>query len=83
MRKASKKQKREDWRRQWREQCRRQLERPTLARIKYGFAWVYKPVLDDGPSRAFDTMEEYRRWCRAKLPRYLGYWPASRAHAAK
>jgi hypothetical protein len=81
MRKAGKKT--EDWRRQWREQCRRQLARPTLARIKYGFAWVYKPVLDDGPSRAFDTMEEYRRWCRAKLPRYLGYWPASRTHAAK
>ena len=81
MRKANKKP--ADWRQQWREQCRRQLQRPTLTRIKYGFAWVHKPVLDDGPSRAFDTMEEYRRWCREKLPRYLGYWPASRSHAAK
>lgn len=58
---------------EWREQCRRQLERPTLARIKYGFAWVHKPVLDDGPGRAFDTMAEYRRWCHEQLPSYLGY----------
>ena len=75
--------KREDWRKQWREQCRRQLNRPTLSRIKYGFAYVYKPGLDDGPSRAFATMAEYRRWCRKKLPRYLGYWPAPVTHAGK
>ncbi len=62
-----------NWQRQWRAQCRRQLARPTLARIKYGFAWVHKPVLDDGPSRAFDSMAEYRRWCHEKLPPYLGY----------
>jgi len=49
------------------------MRRPTLTRIKYGFAWVYKPVLDDGPSRAFDTMAEYRRWCHEHLPPYLGY----------
>ncbi|MSU58311.1 MAG: hypothetical protein EXS35_09045 [Pedosphaera sp.] len=75
--------KREDWRKQWRAQCRRQLNRPTLSRIKYGFAYVYKPVLDDSPSRAFGTMAEYRRWCRMKLPRYLGYWPAPAQHAGK
>ena len=75
--------KRDDWRKQWREQWRRQLKRPTLTRIKYGFAYVYKPVLDDGPSRAFETMAEYRRWCRKNLPRYLGYWPAPAAHARK
>ena len=62
----------DDWRKQWREQCRRQLKRPTLTRIKYGFAYVYKPVLDDGPSRAFDTMAEYRRWCART-------WPATSA----
>ena len=75
--------KQDDWRKEWREQCRRQLKRPTLTRIKYGFAYVYKPVLDDGPSRAFDTMAEYRRWCRENLARYLGYWPAPTAHARK
>ena len=72
-----------DWRQQWREQCRRQLKRPTESRIRYGFAYVYKPVLDDGPSRAFATMAEYRRWCRQHLPRYLGYWPAAAKYAGK
>jgi hypothetical protein len=61
------------WRREWRAQCRRQLARPTFDRIKYGFAWVYKPVLDDAPNRAFDTMAAYREWCQKNLPSYLGY----------
>ena len=73
--------KRDHWRSEWRAQCRRQLNRPTLHRIQYGFACVYKPVLDDGPSRAFGTMAEYRQWCRKHLPRYLGYWPAGTTHA--
>jgi hypothetical protein len=64
---------RSDWRREWRAQCRRQLKRPTLDRIKYGFAWVHKPVLDDGSSRAFDSMVAYRRWCHDRLPAYLGF----------
>jgi hypothetical protein len=72
-----------DWRREWRAQCQRQLARPTLARIKYGFGWVHKPVLDDGPSRAFDSMEEYRRWCHEKLPPYLGYRIAKPPNATK
>jgi len=75
--------KRKDWRREWREQCRRQLDRPTMTRIKYGFAWVYKPILDDGPSRAFDSMAEYRRWCHENLPAYLGYRIVHARHAAK
>jgi hypothetical protein len=81
MRKAAKK--RADWRREWRAQCRCQLRRPTLTRIKYGFAWVYKPVLDDGPSRAFDTMAEYRQWCHEHLPAYLGYRLMTANHAPK
>lgn len=81
MRTSSKR--RSDWRRDWREQCRRQLDRPTLARIKYGFAWVYKPVLDDGPSRAFDSMADYRRWCHENLPAYLGYRVVRPRHAAQ
>ena len=29
--------------------------------------------LDDEPFRAFDTMEQYRQWCEANLPEWLGY----------
>jgi hypothetical protein len=75
--------KRDNWRKEWREQCRRQLMRPTLTRIKYGFAYVYKPVLDDTPSRASDSMTEYRQGCHEHLPRYLGYRMAQVGHAAK
>lgn len=58
------------------EQCRRQLDRPLAVRIRYGFNRVYKPVLDDAPWRSFDTMAEYRAWCAANLPDYLGFKPA-------
>lgn len=58
---------------EWAEQCRRNLERDTMAHIKYGFAHVYKPVLDDAPYRIFDSMKEYRQWCHDQLPRYLGF----------
>jgi hypothetical protein len=57
----------------FREQCRRQMKRPLSLRLKYGFARVYKPVLDDAPWRSFETMTEYRAWCETCLPDYLGY----------
>ncbi|HKP02741.1 MAG TPA: hypothetical protein VJU77_05185 [Chthoniobacterales bacterium] len=57
----------------WREQCRRGLDRDVMTRIKYGFCHVHKPVLDDMPYRSFATMAEYRAWCEANLPAYLGY----------
>ncbi len=63
---------------QFRDQCRRQMRRPLEQRIKYGFCRMYKPVLDDAPWRAFNTMAEYRAWCEANLPDYLGYKPAPR-----
>jgi hypothetical protein len=47
--------------------------RPLEARLHYAFIRTYKPVLDDAPYRAFDTMEEYRRWCENNLPDWLGY----------
>jgi len=59
--------------REWRDKCRRQLKRTLKERLDYGFIHTYKPVLDDAPSRVFDTMAEYRKWCKNKLPRYLGY----------
>jgi hypothetical protein len=47
--------------------------RPLSQRLRYAFIKTYKPVLDDAPFRAFETMEEYRRWCERALPSWLGY----------
>jgi hypothetical protein len=58
---------------EFREQCRRQMRRSVSQRIRYGFCRMHKPVLDDAPWRTFDTMAEYRAWCEAALPRYLGF----------
>jgi hypothetical protein len=29
--------------------------------------------MDDAKFRVFDTMEDYRQWCRRELPEWLGY----------
>ncbi|OGV72796.1 MAG: hypothetical protein A3K19_28375 [Lentisphaerae bacterium RIFOXYB12_FULL_65_16] len=47
--------------------------RPLALRLRYAFIRTYKPVLDDAPYRAFETMEEYRQWCEKNLPEWLGY----------
>jgi hypothetical protein len=47
--------------------------RSLRTRFRYAFIRTYKPVLDDAPFRAFDTMAEYRRWCEENLPDWLGY----------
>jgi hypothetical protein len=47
--------------------------RPLAQRFRYSFVRTYKPVLDDEPFRAFDTMADYRRWCEEHLPPWLGY----------
>jgi hypothetical protein len=47
--------------------------RPLETRFRYAFIHTYKPVLDDASYRAFGSMEEYRRWCEANLPDWLGY----------
>ena len=57
----------------FREQCRRQMDRPLALRVRYGFCRTYKPVLDDARWRTFDSMAEYRAWCEANLPEYLGF----------
>jgi hypothetical protein len=57
----------------FRDQCRRSLRRTVADRMRYGFNYVYQPVLDDAQWRSFDSMEEYRQWCRDNLPEYLGY----------
>jgi hypothetical protein len=58
---------------EFREQCRRQMERPLALRIRYGFYPLHKPVLDDALWRSFNSLAEYRAWCEASLPEYLGY----------
>ena len=60
---------RDEWIRDFEAAARRTLEQ----RMKYAFVKTYKPVLDDAPFRAFDTMEAYRRWCEENLPSWLGY----------
>ena len=58
--------------REWLEEFEAAARRSLEVRLRYAFIHTYKPVLDDAPYRAFDTMEDYRRWC-AKLPDWLGY----------
>jgi hypothetical protein len=47
--------------------------RPLEQRMKYAFIHTYKPVLDDAPFRSFASMRDYREWCQAHLPDWLGY----------
>ncbi len=58
---------------EWIEEFEAAARRPLAARMRYAFIRTYKPVLDDAPFRAFDTMEDYRRWCEQELPDWLGY----------
>lgn len=57
----------------FRQQCERNLQRSVAERMRYGFCYVYKPVMDDVPWRSFDSTAAYRKWCRENLPEYLGY----------
>lgn len=59
----------EEWVRDFEAASRRTLEE----RMRYAFIRTYKPVLDDAPFRAFDTMQQYRDWCEKNLPSWLGY----------
>ena len=47
--------------------------RPLKNNLENGFVRTYKPVMDDKPSRSFETMAEYRHWCNTQLPWWLGY----------
>jgi len=58
---------------QWTQEFEAAARRPLAQRMKYAFIKTYKPVLDDAPFRAFDTMAEYRQWCEESLPSWLGY----------
>ncbi len=58
---------------EWLDEFEAAARRPLRTRMRYAFIRSYKPVLDDAPFRAFDTMEDYRRWCEENLPDWLGY----------
>jgi len=47
--------------------------RPLEQRFRYAFIRTYKPVLDDATYRSFETTADYRAWCEANLPSWLGY----------
>jgi hypothetical protein len=58
----------EDW-----EDFEAAAKRPIEQHIRNSFIKTYKPVLDDAEYRSFDSMEQYRQWCRDNLPDWLGY----------
>jgi hypothetical protein len=57
----------------WRAEFEAAARRPLPQRWRYAFIKTHKPVLDDARFRAFETTADYRRWCEATLPRFLGY----------
>lgn len=59
--------------REWWEAFEANAKRSLETRMRYAFIHTYKPVLDDAPYRAFETMDAYRRWCENNLPAWLGY----------
>lgn len=58
---------------QWLAEFEAAARRPLALRMRYAFIKIYKPVRDDATYRASSTMEDYRRWCEANLPSWLGY----------
>ena len=59
--------------RAWESEFAAAARRSLKTRLRYAFIHTYKPVLDDAPYRAFDSMADYRAWCEANLPTWLGY----------
>ena len=58
---------------EWHAEFEAAAARPLAQRMRYAFIRTHKPVLDDAPFRAFDTMSDYRAWCERSLPVWLGY----------
>jgi hypothetical protein len=58
---------------EWERDFAAAASRPLEVRLRYAFIHTHKPVLDDSPFRSFETMREYRNWCEANLPDWLGY----------
>ncbi len=66
--------KRDDESSEWVAEFEAAARRPV--RFRYSFIHTYKPVLDDQDYRSFDTTADYRNWCEAHLPSWLGYGSA-------
>lgn len=58
---------------EWEAEFEAAARRPLKTRFRYAFIHTYKPVLDDAPYRAFDSLADYRAWCEANVPQWLGY----------
>jgi hypothetical protein len=58
---------------EWLAEFKAAARRPLRTRFRYAFIRTYKPVLDDAVFRSFETTAEYRAWCEANLPGWLGY----------
>jgi len=58
-----------EWEREFDAAARNSL----LDRMEYLFINTYKLELDNSKFRSFDSIAEYREWCRKNLPEYLGY----------
>ncbi len=61
---------------EWLAEFEAAAKRPLKERWKYAFIKSYKPVMDDEPSRSWESTAEYRKWCAENLPDWLGYGPA-------
>ena len=59
--------------REWQAEFEAAARRSLRTRLRYAFIRTYKPVLDDAPYRSFDSLADYRAWCEANLPSWLGY----------
>lgn len=58
---------------EWEAEFEAAARRPLPVRLRYAFIRTYKPVLDDARYRSFESLAEYRAWCEANLPDWLGY----------
>jgi hypothetical protein len=58
---------------EWLDEFEAAARRPLAQRFRYAFIKTYKPVMDDATFRAFDSTDDYRRWCEENLPSWLGY----------
>ena len=61
-----------DQTREWEAEFAAAARRPLKTRFRYAFIKTYKPILDDERYRSFESTAEYRAWCAAYLPAWLG-----------
>lgn len=69
----------EEERRRWRAEFDAAARRRLSLRLRNAFIRTCRPVLDDAPFRAFDTMAHDRRGCNEALPSWLGFGNAGDA----